>query len=513
MAETTLSSGAFDEIAADERTSGVKIEVKGVPGYQSDTQSAVIVAQMLAGTAVAGVPMRVEGDGSAAAALFGRGSHSHRMVMAFRRGNSTTPIDVIGLSDNPAGVAATKSILIAGTATAAGQINLYVGLDRVQIGVGIGDTAATLATALAAAINAETNLIVAAQTSATAGEVKITCRHKGEIGNETKLSINLLGDLGGESTPAGIAVTGLGFLTGGSANPDQTAAIAAVQNRDYYYYVLGGWSDTATLSAWSPELEAMWSPERELWGRIGITARRGTLSQLKTFGSARNDRFITCSGVFGTVGPIYETAARLAAKAARSLANHPARPLHELMLTGERAPEKQDIFSARDRKDLLWSGIATVKEGPAQTMVIDRMITLYQRNASGDRDDTWLDITTPATVGLIVNTIKRLVYDRFIATRCILVDDETAEVVDTAIPCTCPKKIKATIFAHYSVLKTAGLVENEAAFRKLFQVGRDPNNPTRINMIYTPDIANPLITFAAQIKFSLQWPSDLVDAA
>lgn len=511
----TLSSGAFDEIAEDERDDGLKIEVKGVPGSQTDLQTACIIAQMLpAGTATPGVPTSIVGDGSAAATLFGRGSLAHRMVMAYRKGNTSTPIEVIGLNDNDAGVAASRTLTIAGTATAAGALNVYVGLDRIQVGVAIGDTAATLAAALIAAINADGSdlMVSAAAVAGQDSQVKVTCRHKGEVGNDIGLHMNLLGDLGGESTPSGITVTGTGFLTGGTANPSQAPARAAVQNREYYYYSWP-WTDTATLDAWSEELSGMWSVERELWGRVGITARRGSLSQLKTFGSARNDKLISCTGVYGTPGPAYETAARVAAKVSRSLANHPVRPLHTLVLTGERAPDPVDVFDGKDRKELLWNGISTTKVGPSSTVVIGRQITLYQRNAANDRDDTWLDINTPATAGLVVNKIKKLIHDRFIATRCILVDDDTAEVVDPAVPCCSPKKVQATVFAHYDELRRAGLVENEKAFRKLFKVGRDPNNPTRLNMIYTPDLANPLVTFAAQIAFSIQWPDDLAQAA
>lgn len=512
----TLSSSAFDEIASDTRTSGVKIEIKGVPGYQTEIQTAVIVAQMLpSGTATPGVPETISGNGSAAADLFGRGSHAHRMVMAFRKGNTTTPIDVIGVQDNPAGVAASRTITLAGTATAAGIVNVYVGLDRVQVGVTVGDTAATLAAALAAGINAAADLMVTATTEGMdAGQVKVTCRHKGEIGNDVKVHVNMLGALGGESLPAGITVSGLGFLADGAGNPSQAPAIAAVQNREYYYYILGGWSDTATLDAWADALSEMWLSTRKLWGRVGFTARRGSLSQLKSFGTAHPAKsLIACPGVFGTSGPVFETAARVAAKATRSLANHPVRPLHELVLTGERSPDPVDEFTDLDRNDLLWNGIATLKSGPGRTMVIDRLITLYQRNASGDRDDTWLDITTPATIGRIAKLVHDLLYNRFIATRCILVDDETAEVVDPAIPCASPKKIQATAYAYYPVLQRMGLVENEAAFRKLFRIGRDPENPTRINLIDPKDLANPLINVGAQVMFSLQWPEDLIQTA
>lgn len=509
---TQISSGAFDQIAADERTSGLHIEVKGVANVQQDEQTVCLVAQMLpTGTAAQAVPTEVPGDGSAAAILFGRGSHAHRMVTAFRAGNSTTPLAVIGLPDNAAGVAASRTITLSGTATESGTIAFYVGLDRIQVGVATGDTAAILATELVGAIKAATDLMVTAAAGEAAGAIAVTCRHKGEIGNDVSLAVNLLGSTGGEALPAGLSFSGLGMLSGGTSNPEQTAARAAVQGRTYTYYVLGGWSDTTTLDAWSAELESMWSDGRQLWGRLGFTARRGSLSQLKSFGRTRNDRFISVAGTFGTPGPVFETAARYAAQVTRSLANHPARPLQTLTLAGDRAAPMNLDFSPVDRKDLLWSGISTIKAGAASAVIIDRAISLYQRNAAGDADDTWLDVTTPATVGRIVSEIKSLVFNNFIATRCILVDDDTA--VGVGIPYATPKKIQATVLAHYATLEAKGLVENFDAFKTLFSVGRDPDNPVRVNMIYTPDIANPLITFAAQIKFSLQWPSDLAMVA
>jgi len=513
MASATLSSGAFDQIAADERTSGVKIEVKGVPGAQQDLQTACLVGQMLTGTATAGVPVVISGDGSAAATLFGEGSHLHRMALAFRAGNSVTPLYAVGLAD-PAGAAASQTVTLSGTATASGTLYFYVGLDKVAVAVTSDETAAALAAALVAAINAsDKHLPVTAAAGAATGTVVLTARHKGLIGNEVITCVNLLGELGGQALPDGITVSGTGALAGGTGVPDQTPAIAGIQGAEHYYYVLGGWSDTDTLDAWSAEFEAMWTDARDLWGRVGFTARRGSLSELLTFGAARNDRFITCLGIYGTNGPSYETAARYAAQAARSLANHPARPLHELTLSGERSPEPIDRWINTDRKSLLWSGVATANAAPGRTMVIDRAITLYQRNAAGDRSDVWLDITTPATVGRIVNTVKTLIHDRFIAARCVLLDDDTADLVGDNVPCTSPKRIRATLVAHYDTLRRNGLVENVEAFKKLFQVGRDPDNPTRVNIIYTPDIANPLVTFAAQVKFCLQWPNDLVNAA
>src|SRR5690606_32937751 len=56
------------------------------------------------------------------------------------------------LADNSAGVHAEGSVTFTGTATAAGSISFYVGGQLVQVAVAVGDTAATIAAALATEI-------------------------------------------------------------------------------------------------------------------------------------------------------------------------------------------------------------------------------------------------------------------------------------------------------------------------------------------------------------------------
>jgi phage tail sheath gpL-like len=88
-------------------------------------------------------------------------------------------------ADDAAGVLATGTVTVVGTATAAGTICPYVAGQRLTIGVLVGDTATVVAAAIAAAITAAADLPVTA--AAALGVVTLTCKWKGATGNDITL--------------------------------------------------------------------------------------------------------------------------------------------------------------------------------------------------------------------------------------------------------------------------------------------------------------------------------------
>src|SRR5690606_30192396 len=129
-----------------------------------------------------------------------------------------------------AGVAATGTITVTGTATADGTIPLYCGGVRVPVGVTSGDTAAEVATAIAAAINANADLPVTA--AAVDAVVTVTFRHKGEVGNDYDLRDSYRD---GEALPAGVSLA-IVAMSGGTTNPDLDDLIAAMG--DTWFHVI-----------------------------------------------------------------------------------------------------------------------------------------------------------------------------------------------------------------------------------------------------------------------------------
>ena len=65
--------------------------------------------------------------------------------------------------------------------------------------------------------------------------------------------------------------------------------------------------------------------------------------------------------------------------------------------------------------------------------------------------------------------------------------------------------IRAELIAGYQTLELLGIVENAEAFAKYLVVERSTTDPTRLNVLYPPDLVNQLRVFALQYQFRLQY--------
>ena len=140
------------------------------------------ILQMATGTATAGVKL-IDIDLNTEDALFGADSMVATAIRKFRADNEVSQIDVIPLADNGSAVKATGSYVFAGTATASGTIEVYVGNDerKYELAVAIGDTATVLGDALVTALTADTKALVTGVN--TTGSVALTAVNGGTIGN------------------------------------------------------------------------------------------------------------------------------------------------------------------------------------------------------------------------------------------------------------------------------------------------------------------------------------------
>ena len=195
---------SFDQIPNSILVPGQYIEISNTGAIQGlfgmPSRILVLGQKLTAGAAAAGVPVIVA-DAAQAEGYFGRGSMLHRMFLALKAGNNFTETWAIPLADLGAGAAAAGNILFGGTITGAGTLNLYVGGQQVRVGVAASATPAQVATAVAAAINADTLLpVTAAVNGSEPKQVDITARHKGENGNGIDIRVNYYA---GEMTPPG----------------------------------------------------------------------------------------------------------------------------------------------------------------------------------------------------------------------------------------------------------------------------------------------------------------------
>ena len=278
------------------------------------------------GSAVLNVPVPV-GSPALGIALFGQGSMLARMVSAWFNVNVNQELWCLPVADPAAGQAAYGAILIATAPTASGTLTVYIAGQKVEIAVGSTNYVSTIATNLAAQINAQLDLPVTAV--ATAGSVALTCTWKGSTGNDITIVPNYLGVNGGQAYPQGLSlsITDMGF---GTAEPDFTGAISAIQALPYNYFVVP-YTDTGSLNAWNAEIGfssgGRWAYSRAQYGLM-FQAIRGAYDTLISWGMTVNSPVITAMAV-ETQSPssIWEWSAAYGGLGALGYTAMPAQPL------------------------------------------------------------------------------------------------------------------------------------------------------------------------------------------
>lgn len=408
----------FDEIPYDWYEKGAFLEVK--PTYARKGIFAIpvknlVISQKLATGTLAPATLAQITRPEEAISLFGLGSIGAEQAMAVAKVNKTQPLYVMALADAGGAVKATGTITFAGAISQAVVLRFKIGGKQVRFTANADDTMTDLATALAAAINADTSLTVTA-TSAL-GVVTVTARNAGEVGNEIDLRV----DAKAQPLPLGLTAT-IVAMSGGSGNPNIETALDAVGNL-WFTDVTFPWNDATTMAAvaaWATErYMAMERRDVHMW-----VGKRGTFGQLGTFGELTNSPFITAVGLNKSPTSAWTIAGTLMGVAAFHLANDPSRQLGGLVLPGVEAPNDADQFLETEREQLIRSGISSLLCLDDGRVSISRIVTTY-RKTSLDVDDrrTWLDVMIPKTMTAI--RYDWAAYFTTVFPRAKLADDES----------------------------------------------------------------------------------------
>lgn len=487
---------SFNKIPSNIRTPGVYTEVdnsQAVRGAQLIAMRMLLLGQKLvAGTATALTALRVTSVQQARTA-FGVGSMLAAMVEAALEQNSTNELWVMPIADNGAGVAAAGSLTFGGAPTQAGTLSFYIAGRKVQIGVSSTDTPAALATALVAAITADTDMQVsAAVDGVSTAKVNITAKHKGESGNDIDLRVNYFG----ESTPAGLTTT-IVDMTGGTGNPDITTALAALGD-EWYQVIAMPYTDAANLTALEAELADRFDPLREIEGHA-FAAARGSHGDLGTLGDSRNSPHLSIVAAAAEPMAPYVKAAETAAIAAFYASIDPARPLQTLAYRHCLPPVEADRFTQEERNLLLYDGIATTTVDAGGTMLVERMVTTYKTNAAGATDTSYLDVETLFTLMTVRHDWRNYITLKY--PRHKLADDGTRFGPGQAV--VTPNVIKAEAVSKFREWEELGLVENFDQFKADLIVERNASDPNRLDVLLPPDLINGLRVVATKIEFRL----------
>jgi phage tail sheath gpL-like len=468
------------------------------------TFTLVWVASTFNPSGVADVPIAI-GTQAQANAKFGNGSELARMFAAYFANNFANEVWAGPVAEPAGGTAATGTITVATAPLAAGTIHLYIGGSYVPVNVGATDTTAVVATAIAAAVNANVDLPVTATVATNVVTLKVVW--KGINGNDIRVETNYFGTVGGEETPQGLTLTlpAGNKLAGGAGTPVFTNLINNLGEEEYEYVALP-YTDSTSLQAWEFEFgfgdTGRWGWQRQHFGHI-FSAKRDTYSNLVTFGLTRNSGVVSIMAFeVAAPTPMFEMTAAYTAKAQRALSNDPARPLQTLQLVKCLPAPLHQRFDFIELNSLAHSGLAIQKCWPgAAYPMIAREQTTYQLNLYGHGDDAYELVTTLATLAKLLRNQRHAITTKF--PRHKLADDGTRFGPGQAI--VTPGIIKAELVAEYRMDMYNGLVENLSQFKKHLLVERDPNDPNRVNVLYPPDLINQLRIFAVLAQFRLQY--------
>jgi len=467
---------AFDNLPSSIRKPGKYVEFNSklaVRTLPSNLQRVLIVAQMMAsGLAVASTPVAVF-DAATAATLFGRGSQAHLMVAASIAANRYAQVTVLPLADSGTGVAATCTVTVGGTATAAGSLTVTMAGRALTIGVASGATAAVVAAAMQVELLKQVDWPF---TSAVAGAViTFTAKNKGTVANGVLLA----------STTDAAGLTAVATQpTGGLNDPDQAAALALVFSASYEV-ISWPYNNQTALTILRTHLRDR-GAAIEMRGAVGVYAFTGSLANATTLAGQVNHERVTGCLLPGTATPAYELAAIYAAVIASE--EDPARPLNTLALTGVVAPGLSVRLSRTEQESCLANGVTPLEVGPGEVVQIVRAITTYTLDPQAVLDIAWLDLTTIRTMDYVRVAVRTRLALRFPREK---------------LSARTPDRVRSEILDVLFKLEELEIVEQVEANKPGLIVERDSQDPNRLNAKIPTDVVNGLHVLAVRLDLLL----------
>lgn len=477
----------FDEIPATNEVPNSLTEVQSSGPSGAEPKKVLIIGQRLAGGGVdADVPFAARGETSGDAAG-GRGSQVGDMVRVYRELDPTAEVDGIGLDDDESGVAASGAIGITGTATASGELALLIGGKRSRVGVPNGTAAADVLTSLKAAIDADEWRYVT--TGAIAADAfPVTCRWKGPSGNDIEIHV--------VSKVPGLTVE-ITDMADGATAPSLDDAIAAVASGDYDTVVLG-LSDVDSLEAIEAELERRFGPVVEMSGSgfYGVRVTKTNLSTVISAQANRNSQHAIPISTGGSPTPPWIFAAQAAARDTTTYARDPGIPRADQTLPKCIAPAKGEHLEHSERSLLLAAGVSTF-DVVARRCQIERLVTSYKRDAQGQPDRKFREVTTMRIIQDYRRKWRR--HSLPLRTRK-LIDDGTP--VKPGIRFVTPGAGKAMMDAFYADYATTGNVQQIERFIEQSRCERHPvdQDRNRLDFFHPVRVGDIVITVATAIQ-------------
>lgn len=479
----------------------------GVAPFAGGSRQVLIGHKLSGGSATVGALVNL--GGSNPNVLFGQGSMLAEQALFARRMDPTGEIYCLPIAEPSGGAAAAGAIAITGAATAAGVLTRFIGGERVSVAVASGDSAATVAARLNAAINAgytkfNRAMKFAVSSTVSTGTLTLTARHAGELGNAIRIESDLEGP---EPDAPGLTVT-VTAMADGAGTVDLAAALALLGSAPADW-ISGPFATTTQLNAVRDFLSDAGSGRNAPTVQLGgfyTTAISGNLSTVTSFGQGRNDRHVSIEAANNAPNTPWARAAALNGAIARSKnlgvsiseAVEISRPLQTIILEGIKPPKSLiDRWGQADLESLFQSGLAGCTVDASGQVRISRVCTTYQKNAFDQPDATFLDVETYAQGEYIRRYLRHAVEANF--PRHVLKDENPRNLQGVATPVS----IGNVVDHAYKELCDWGIAENFDLFVKSRIVERS-SDANRVNVFIPADVANQLKVFAANITITTQ---------
>lgn len=464
----------FDTIPNSVRKPGRYIEFNtrtAVRGLPQNPQKMLLIAPMLGtGTIEPLQPINLFSDAEAAD-LFGAGSWAHLCVKQAFINNAYLDLTVIGVADADAGIAASGSVNLSGTAGSGGVVTVKIGGIDYQVSISAGETAASIAGRLAEVINQAEAPVSAAVNS---GTVELVAKNKGSIGNEIDLQA------GCTANDIAIVVNPFG---GGDVNADITPALDRVAGKRYHI-ICNAYADEKNAHALCQHVDRV-SNAIEKRGCIGVMGWRGTLATGTTFTNKLNNGRITVAWYKNAI----ESNALLAAGYAAVLAfeEDPARPLNTLEVKGLTVTSDAAWPLFAEFNNALYNGLTPLHVVNHKVQIM-RAISTYTKNATGTDDPALLDITTIRTLDYVRDAVDQRIALRF-----------PREKLSSRTPL----RVRSEILDVLNLCDDMEILEEVLNNKDKLIVQRNPNDPNRLDAVIPADVVNGLHIFAARIDLYL----------
>lgn len=292
------------------------------------------------------------------------------------------------------GSAATWESTLSGTATAAGIVSVVINGQKISVGVAKTDTAAAIATALAAEVNNTPDAPVTAE--AATAKVTLTAKCKGAYVSAAAGGLNV-----SVTSEASGITAGAVSATAGDGTVDLTTALAAAFP-ERFHIIVSPVNDSTNLGYLKTHLEAAAAPLEQRGQRAICAMVSASASDAKSAATAQNYERLHIAAVKTKIdATVWEIAAGLGAIFASN--SKPNVPMNGVAIPGLATPAVEDKWSGEEQDLLLYGGVIPLVEEDSQLCIVRAVTT--KSNNSGSRFTKLIDTGVIASLDYFRDSI------------------------------------------------------------------------------------------------------------